>query len=203
MTYQLFGLAFGALIGLTSFALISNKKMAQMPTASATAAEKLSPPETKSFRDFLGQFPKVKLPYSIKLDEERMKVEQVGRKDTKPLSFDYGEYVPGLTRGMVSRLGPDDYYPEALLAQNDRYTAVVYYAVSGFRGAIRYYLATYDSKGNEISRYQLMIYHSGSGYDREAKIDKDLNVFIRHREDLEADFSINRKGEITARFKTD
>lgn len=120
------------------------------------------------YNEFLNEFEKVDISNTLKLEGanyaelKRVDVPKVEKqkqskkievaKERHILGADYGTFIPGINRGMMSRMGPSTYEAEAMVASNDKYNAVIYSESRSFgRGAKSFYMATYGKDGNQIS----------------------------------------------------
>ncbi len=111
-----------------------------------------TPKDEEAFKTFLDSFEEVELPFV--LDESSF--YNNGREDgirerDDLLPFDQLDFIP-YKRPMYSRMGPDEYMPEAELALSDDFKAIVVAGKRPFeRGAGYFHLITYTNEGTPIS----------------------------------------------------
>lgn len=113
------------------------------------------------YKEFLSQFEQVQLPtvvtfkMNVELYEKKQQ-NQTHRKErakvnTKILGTKFGDFIPGINHGMMSRMGPSTYEAEAALATSGKYSAVIYSRSRAFDGGAKSYsLATFDGNGKSI-----------------------------------------------------
>ncbi len=114
------------------------------------------------FKAFVKLFPSRDLPYKLGATELNAWILRAKQKNNNNLPMakqtaassiaeSFGDFIPSLNAGRFSRMGPDIFYPEALLAINDKNVAVVYSRARGYsRNYASYYLVTYTTKGKRI-----------------------------------------------------
>jgi hypothetical protein len=117
--------------------------------------------QVRLYKKFLSEFKQVDIPSTIALkayivtDKSNPKKEVVFGKG-KRLTNDYVSFIPGIDRGMMSRMGPSTYRAEAALATSGKYSAVIYSKALPFDGGAKsYILATFDDKGKNIGTERL------------------------------------------------
>lgn len=165
LTIALFGIA---TIALCSFAFINVK-----------GGENTVDPKT--YKKFIAKFEEVNLPYTLAEKrpttyEELDKMNETFSNSDKYLSREFGDIIPDLQRGMYSRMGPDDYQAEVMLASNKHFDAIIYSRIPSFRGGKTYYVATFDKSGKMINK--MTIASIGYGQIEEARIGKDLTIHV-------------------------
>jgi hypothetical protein len=118
--------------------------------------------ENADFQAFIKLFPARDLPYKLGASELNGWIERSKQKANKnapmakqaavaSISESYGEFIPSLNAGRFSRMGPDVFRPEAMLATSDKNVAVIYSRGRGYsRNYASYYLATYSARGKRI-----------------------------------------------------
>ncbi len=114
------------------------------------------------FQSFIKLFPQRELPYTLGAAELNSWIERSKQKAAKnapmakpavtsTIAESYGDFIPSLNAGRFSRMGPDVFRPEAMLATGDKNIAVIYSRGRGYsRNYASYYLATYTPKGKRI-----------------------------------------------------
>lgn len=121
------------------------------------------------YKDFLSKFEQVNLPSTLTLEsyivtnemepEERKKqLEKSESKEelSKVLGKDYATFIPGIDRGMMSRMGPSTYKAELALATSGKYSAVIYSESRSFDGGAKsFILATFDGNGAPVGTQYL------------------------------------------------
>lgn len=96
-----------------------------------------------NFQDFLSQFPKAELPYSISVED--MQAPSAGRLD-----WDFYAFLPELERSAEFFAMP--VYPEPVASiENDQYVAVVYNVARGIRKDKSYSISVFNKKGDHIA----------------------------------------------------
>ena len=117
------------------------------------------------YKDFLSKFEQINLPNTITLEayivtnemtpqKRKKQLEKLESKTelNKVLTKDYDAFIPGIGRGMMSRMGPSTYKAELALATSGKYSALIYSESRAFDGGAKsYLLATFDGKGNPIA----------------------------------------------------
>ncbi len=101
----------------------------------------------------------------------------IDKPKSKTLGMQFDKFIPGISRGMMSRLGPSTYEAEVLVASDKNFNAVIYSRARGFdRGSKTFMLATFDQNGNEIAVQSI-----GHVYDRnfvDIVINKKLEMSV-------------------------
>ena len=134
----------------------TNVKAKTVPTAIATTEAK------QSFAEFLSHFPKIEMPYELKLEDmtfskyDRKQVVKKkfskksikGHNNTSPIART--KYIPEISMGMFGRMGPPQVDAIARFFPNKKSIAVIYttqnrYDIGGVNKA--YKLLIYDLKG--------------------------------------------------------
>lgn len=169
-------LAAVVVFGLSSFVLVQNFNTEENP-----------PIDQKLYQKFLTKFDQVDLPHTIAPEKaktvgEYFELQQKGIPfdSEKHLGREYSEILPAIFSGMRSRMGPDDFQAEALLASEKHFEALIYSRTPSFREGKTYYVATFDKKGKKVDEISV----SGSYYRdmSQATIDKDLNISMQNYE---------------------
>ncbi len=123
--------------------------------------EELAKKENADFKAFIKLFPNRDLPYKLGATELNGWILRAKQKTNSSapmakqaavatISESFGDFIPSLNAGRFSRMGPDVFHPEALLA-NDKNIAVIYSRARGYsRNYASYYLATYTTNGKRI-----------------------------------------------------
>lgn len=121
------------------------------------------------YKKFLGEFEQINLPSSLTLraniitdktksTDHKERTEKLEPKigTSKILGKEYVSFIPGIERGMISRMGPNRYKAELALATSGKYSAVIYSESRAFDGVGRsFILATFDAKGQSIGTHNL------------------------------------------------
>lgn len=169
-------LAVLVVFGLSSFVLVQNFNTKETP-----------PIDQKLYQKFLSKFDKTDLPYAVgpikaKTVGEYFDLQQEGIPfdADKHLGREYAKILPAISSGMMSRMGPDDYQAEVLLASEKHFKALIYSRTPSFREGKTYYVATFDKEGKKVDQISV----SGSYYRNmsQATIDKDLNISMQNYE---------------------
>ena len=165
-----FALALFAIAALCSFALIKSND------------SKL--PIDKTYKNFLEKFDKVKFP--LKITAKRFKTSEAyfnsvdsedNRSDYKKhLSSEYAGILPEISSGRMSRMGPDEYQAEVMLASTKHFDAVMFSRIPSFGGNKTYYVATFDKNGKMLSK--MAVASDGYSYVEDCKISKSLVINI-------------------------
>lgn len=197
-------------VGLCSFALFNTTSSEDLPVDQAL------------YKKFLKTFDKVELPYKISFDKPKTEKELEksnsweNRKAEKgnDLDYEFAKFIPAIKRGYMSRMGPDDYKSDALVAENDQFSAIIYKKRPNYSSNFTsYVLATFNSSGKLIS--ERTVAYRNADYYEEPTIDKDLNIKVAHYKanygknekisyDLEKmeEMTISKYGEIIAAGET-
>ncbi|MBK8565666.1 MAG: hypothetical protein IPN76_20545 [Saprospiraceae bacterium] len=145
-----------AMASLLSLAIISSAFIQKpIPAKTIEKYEKKEP-----FLEFLSQFKKVELPYSIGLNdlEGYQAYRDIKSKPTaksiKKTALKTTQFIPASMAGKLSRMGPPTLYPVARFYPNHQMVAVVYKSQGPFDEEIyaSYSLILYDLKGNILPR---------------------------------------------------
>jgi hypothetical protein len=124
-----------------------------------------------SFKRFVALFPSREVPYSVGANEMNAWIERRkkgGAQQAKPkmaasIADEYNDYIPEMSSGRFSRMGPDVFTPEAVLAHSAKQTILLYSRSRGYserKGT--QYLAVYSPKGKRLSE---MIVAKSDGYE--------------------------------------
>jgi hypothetical protein len=166
--------------------------------------------QERLYKQFLSEFEQVDIPNTLLLkayivtSKKDSKKELVVKKG-KALTKEYTSFIPGIDRGMMSRMGPSTYKAELALATSGKYSAVVYSESRPFDGGTKsYILATFDGKGKKIGRKYLGA--SNEIVQTELKVNKKMEltvkaIFLEEKAELNAEQKIKKifitpKGEI-------
>lgn len=169
-------LAIGGLITFLSvFSPLS--KMIQSEVEMEMTAEM----KYKIFQEFLSNFEDIALPYEVEQpdftkyingDRDRSEIY----KSDKRINRDFKVFIPKLG-ARFSRMGPDIYLYEAVLANNKDHAAVIYSVHAPYRDYPMYVLATYTASGDLVSETTL----AHRSYDELilGNIDAQKNIVIK------------------------
>ena len=128
-----------------------------------------------SFKKFVALFPSKEMPYKIGANEMNGWIEQRKNKantafakpkqqaETAHITEEFDAFVPEVKGGMFSRMGPDIFTPEAVLANNAKHVVLLYSRSRGYserKGA--QYLAVFSPKGKRLSE---MLVAKSDGYE--------------------------------------
>ena len=165
LTIALFGIA---TIALCSFAVM------KVNTTDNTVNPKV-------YKKFLSKFDQVALPYTLAAKRPSTYAELENQNDSANTQEQYlgGEcekILHEMQRGRYSRMGPDDFNAEVMLASNKNFDAIIYSRTPSFRGSKTYYVATFDKAGNMIKK--AAVARVGYGRIEEARISADLTIQV-------------------------
>jgi hypothetical protein len=125
-----------------------------------------------SFKKFVALFPIKELPYKIGADEMNSWITQRKNKANAPaakpmqqvhISDEFDSFIPEVRGAMFSRMGPDIFTPEAVLAKTDKHIILLYSRSRGYserKGS--QYLAVFSPKGKRLSE---MLVAKSDGYE--------------------------------------
>jgi hypothetical protein len=125
-----------------------------------------------SFKKFVALFPAKELPYKIGASEMNAWIEQRKNKSTVPsakpmqqarITDEFDSFIPEVKNAMFSRMGPDIFTPEAVLAKTDKHIILLYSRSRGYserKGS--QYLAVFSPKGKRLSE---MLVAKSDGYE--------------------------------------
>lgn len=163
------------------------------------------PVDQKLYKEFLAKFDKVKMPYNISYEqpktrgdmyETKFKTSHENTRGNKHLSHDFSKFIPAIRRGYMSRMGPDDYQAEVLVAATEQFNAIIYSKRPSHAGRkTAYILMTFDQYGDLISKEEVANIY-GSNSFTEAKISKNLVVTTKEYKaiyDKDAEYSEDQK----------
>lgn len=163
---------------ITVLAAFSPMKKAFSPSTEVEMTEEMKKTE---FKHFLNNFEEVALPYSI--DQSTFADYNDNRKNKSSLynaenriTLDYKAFVPGL-ESRFSRMGPNVYLYEAVLANENDYATVIYSSHAPYRDYPEYLLVNYDNKGTILST-ETFAHRSYDGLIV-GSIDKDKSISIK------------------------
>jgi len=162
-----------ALLAVTTIALCS---FAYMNVNSET--NKVKP---KVYKKFLSNFDQVNFPFTVGDKQpstfaELEELEYQISPDDKYLGSEFDAIIPEMQNGRYSRMGPDDFAAEVMLASTKKFDAIIYSRMPSFRGGKTYYVATFDKAGKMISKVNVA--RTGYGQFEEARVTKDLSIEI-------------------------
>lgn len=144
------------------------------------------------YKNFLSEFEQVDLPSTLTLEahivtnemkpEKRKKqLEKLESKAelSKVLTKEYATFIPGIERGMMSRMGPSTYKAELALATSGKYSAVIYSESRSFDGGAKsFILATFDGNGEPIgTRY---LGYSDLEEQTELTVSEKMELTVKH-----------------------
>lgn len=130
------------------------------------------------FKIFLNQFKSIQLPSKIAF--------KLSDKTDKRVALDekFDAFIPGITNGRMSRLGPSTYEAELLLSADNNFATIIYSRSRGFDGKNKsYYLATFDQHGAEIGTQFLGYTNDISYIDMDMAADLKISATIMHSDD--------------------
>ena len=124
-----------------------------------------------NFKKFIALFPAKPLPYKVGANEMNAWIERRKKKDApaarptkvEAINDTYSDFIPGLSSGQFSRMGPDLFTPEAVVVNNAKQIVVIYTRARGYserKGT--QYLAVYSPKGKRLSE---MLIAKSEGYN--------------------------------------
>jgi len=153
---------------------------------------------SKLYKTFLKEFDNKVAPakFTLKttkrvLNHNKIQTQQKAESELSPkdhteplpkrniLGNDFEKFIPGISRGMMSRLGPSTYEAEVLVANEKKFDAVIYSSSRSFDfGSKSYTLATFDKEGNRIEAKSLG--HIYGGRELDVNINKQLEMTVTH-----------------------
>jgi hypothetical protein len=167
-------LPFAAIALFFSFSIVSNNTNSKLPIE-------------KNYQNFLAKFEKVSLPYALTIEPSvEFDIEDSDKfYAEKYLGFEFGEILPDIKKGMMSRMGPDDYAAEVLIASKSKFDVLIYSRNPSFREHKTYILATFDKKGKLISKQHIA--GKNYSYTESCIISNDLKVKISKEANSQSD----------------
>lgn len=147
---------------------------------SNTEVEMTQAAKQKKFKTFIKNFENIALPYNINQSDfteymvERKNESIYNHEDR--IAKDYKAFVPGL-ESRFSRMGPNVYLYEAVLANENDYATVIYSSHAPYRDYPEYLLVNYDNKGTILST-ETFAHRSYDGLIV-GSIDKDKSISIK------------------------
>lgn len=198
------------------------------PTTIATTADEGG----QSFVEFLSHFPKIEMPYELKLEDMKFSKfdsnraimkKKISKKSIKgnrinsPIART--KYIPEITSGMFSRMGPPQVEAVARFFPNKKSIAVIYtvqnrYDIGGVNKA--YQLLIYDLKGkilfpekeakNKIVYQGFPLAHSSRENTVTCQIDKEGHIWKKtYKNEWKEDLKVKGvlENEITSYTLTD
>ncbi len=169
-------IALGSLITfLTIFSPIKNL----IPSSAADKTPEII--KKKTFREFLNNFDNIDLPYDIDQSDFMEYVANYKGKNKlyssdRRIHSEFEAFVPGLGT-KFSRVGPNIYLYEAILASSKDAATVIYSSHAPYQDYPEYFMVTYDNFGN-ISQKTTFAHRSFKQLTIGA-IDKTMNVTIK------------------------
>lgn len=145
--------------------IIALVSLLSLTIVSTAFVHKPNPPkviEKESFLEFLSQFKKVELPFSIGLNDFegyqdfRDSKSKSTTKSGNKAGIKTTQFIPESRAGKFSRMGPPTLTPIARFYPNDKMVAVVYSSNQRFGGNLKttYELLLYDLNGNILPKQQ-------------------------------------------------
>ena len=109
--------------------------------------------DTKTFQDFLAQFPAATLPYNFSTEELQGQLQNYTAEKAKRLGWEYYEFLPELERSAQFSSMP--VYPEPVAKfETENNIAVLYNIARGLsRGTKTYSITIFDKQGNYIGTH--------------------------------------------------
>jgi hypothetical protein len=106
-----------------------------------------------TFKQFIEQFPKASLPYSIGTEALQAQLEKSAAQKPVRLSWEYYQFLPELDRSAAYSNMP--VHPEPVAAfETERYTAVLYNLARGrSRSAKSYSISVYTKEGRYVGTH--------------------------------------------------
>lgn len=145
-----------------------------------------APIEESLRKQYISLFEKVELPYKLAPNDNWMTATHLTR--------DYRHFISGLGRGQFSRMGPSDYYPEAMVASTDKFDAVIYSEATPYDEKPTYYLQIVDKKGDVLDTRYLIEGYNAADY---VAFQKDLRFSVHTNKSTES-LKIDADGNIVA-----
>lgn len=135
----------------------------------------------KKFQEFINNFDDIELPYDI--DQSDFEGYMTDRKkgsalynNERRIDSEFKAFVPGLG-ARFSRMGPNIYLYEAVLASTNHASTVIYSSHAPYRDYPEYLMVTYDNSG-EILNKSTFAHRS---YDQVivGKVDKAMHITVK------------------------
>ncbi|MFK7948378.1 MAG: hypothetical protein AB8G11_12380 [Saprospiraceae bacterium] len=168
--------ALGSLI--TFLAVFAPVKNAMNSSAEVEMTEVM---KKKKFKEFINNFDNVDLPYDInQADFQDYMTDRKGRStlynNNRRIDSEFKTFVPGLG-ARFSRMGPNIYLYEAVLASSNDAATVIYSSHAPYRDYPAYLMVTYDASGDIINETTF----AHRSYDEliVGKINKEMHVTIK------------------------
>lgn len=137
------------------------------------------------YKDFLKEFERVNLPTKVLLKAYIPQLED--SEEEKPqwnssvLGSEYGDFIPSINRGMMSRMGPSVFRAELMLATTTHYNAVIYSKSRSFDGGGKsYILATFNKEGKML--YSQTLGYAGFENQVNLEVTKKMEFTIQQME---------------------
>lgn len=131
--------------------------------------QEAAPIEESLRTQYLAAFRPVAFPYTLN-------AENTEYKKKARFSRDYKHFIPGLSRGSFSRMGPSYYYPDAVLASTEKYDAVLYVEQAPYGGEGGSFVLQTIAKNGDIIATRTIINDYALENGGVAVIDKNLNI---------------------------
>lgn len=135
-------------------------------------------PDEPTFQDFLAQFPKASLPYSIEAEDLQTQLEhRTSAPKAQRLAWDYYHFLPTLEES--ARFSRMPVYPEPIAAfETDDFYAVLYNTGRAFTKNLKsYHIAVFDKNGQYLATH--FIAGANAGTITAATIDETLHARVQ------------------------
>lgn len=169
-------IALGSIV--TFLAVFSPINMVMNPSA---AVEMTVTEKKKKFKEFIDNFENVELPYSV--DQTNFIGYMTDRKSGSSLynsnhriGSEFKAFVPGLS-SRFSRMGPNIYLYEAVIASSEEAATVIYSSHAPYRDYPEYLLVTYNGLGVITSK--TIFAHRSYDHLVIGEVDKSKHVTIK------------------------
>ncbi len=154
-----------------------------------------APPVDKVlYQRYLEKFKTVKLP--LLADSKYLSTNANARPE---LSSEFKTFIPSLARGYMSRMGPDEFNADAMIAKSKHFNAVLYVQTPSYGDNQSLILSTIDIDGNVIAQQTIAYQYDAQSYQT-AVINPDLSIEAKTYEDAvteTAKYQINADGSIS------
>lgn len=141
-----------------------------------------------SFEKFLNKFPEANLPYAV--DMEALAIDQLDPEDAPDLDEasllgdEFGTILPAIEHRKFSRMGPDDFHAEAILASTDDFHILTYsrkHPFSFYTGS--HVLAVFSRSGKLLDELSFA-YSYGRDGGMTGSIDQSFTIEISEKETI-------------------
>jgi len=163
-----------------------------------------APPVDKVlYQRYLDKFKAVKLPLVID-----NKYIASGIKTRPELGNEFKTFIPSLARGYMSRMGPDDFSADVIIARSKTFNAVLYVQTPSYGDNTSIILSTLDADGNLIAQETVAYMYDDKSYQT-AIVNPDLSIDSKNYEDaltsankyqINADGTISKNGKSTGKM---